>query len=154
MESELNVECKPRDGFHLQWSRLQKSVEVRETSSGLIRSSIAGKDPSKLAGPTKKVILNQVSGYAAPGEVLALMGPSGSGKVRYLMHFIWIHVHVSFCSRLNQSCIIFLLYPDESFERPVGEKLVRFWTFNHQWGTHHGTRHEASHVKGRLCQTG
>lgn len=59
--------------------------------SGLIRASIAAPPSSspdaKKKGLTTnmKTILNEVSGTAAPGEILALMGPSGSGKVRLLL---------------------------------------------------------------------
>ena len=106
-------------GYHLRWSRLQKTVELKDISGGLLRGSIAGPSKSKAAaevkeeGPSleiaasnskhgssrwsnlhelalggnttassssnKRVILDQVSGYAAPGEVVAAMGPSGSG---------------------------------------------------------------------------
>jgi ABC-type multidrug transport system fused ATPase/permease subunit len=76
-----------KKGLHLRWSRLTKSVEIHEQNSGLLRGSIAtpnhqSKEDFKKAGTQTKVILNEVSGTASPGEVLALMGPSGSGKVR------------------------------------------------------------------------
>jgi ABC-type multidrug transport system fused ATPase/permease subunit len=76
-----------KKGLHLRWSRLVKSVEIREQNSGLLRGSIStpshqSHEDFKKSGTQTKTILNEVSGTASPGEVLALMGPSGSGKVR------------------------------------------------------------------------
>ena len=73
-----------KGGYFLRWSRIQKRVEVKEASSGLLRSSIAAptkesKKALQKSGPVLKTILVEASGCAAPGEVLALMGPSGSG---------------------------------------------------------------------------
>jgi ABC-type multidrug transport system ATPase subunit len=82
----------------LRWSRLSKTVQVQEATSGLMRGSIAGPrrhdvkkedgtdDETKpgSSGPVIKTILNSVSGYAAPGHCLALIGPSGSGKTSLL----------------------------------------------------------------------
>ncbi|GKY97154.1 hypothetical protein MPSEU_000673800 [Mayamaea pseudoterrestris] len=75
-------------GYFLKWSHLTKTVEVKDMSSGGImgRSSIAGKAVDVVkkvndsSNTTSKTILHSVSGYAAPGQVIALMGPSGSGK--------------------------------------------------------------------------
>ena len=105
-----------KKGCHIRWSRITKVVDVKESSGGLLRGSIAGKSsrPSpasasadkgdgengsvvnddRVAGgkdvglptSTTKVILNEVSGEAKAGQVMALMGPSGSGKAR-LCHF-------------------------------------------------------------------
>ena len=64
---------------------------MKEVNAGLLRSSIAAPSPSeesRKSGPQIKTILNQVSGSAIPGEVLALMGPSGSGKVFYFINII------------------------------------------------------------------
>lgn len=109
-------------GYHLRWSRLHKTVEVKDISGGLLSGSIAGPSKPKPAadeveGPkldaasghdtshqgssrwssfrgsfrgstagssNKRVILDHVSGCAAPGEVMAAMGPSGSGKTSLL----------------------------------------------------------------------
>lgn len=75
------------NGYFLRWSRLRKTVELQDTTGGgLMRSSIASKRGSLGAAvearpsmAATKDILSGVSGYAAPGELLACMGPSGSG---------------------------------------------------------------------------
>lgn len=74
-----------KEGYFMRWSRLRKSVEVRDAQTGLLRSSISSPNidaDTRKSGPVVKVILNDVSACAAPGELLAVMGPSGSGKVR------------------------------------------------------------------------
>ena len=70
-------------GCFLRWSRLTKTVQVKDAGGGLMgRSSISMSMNDNISGERtrNKNILNEVSGYAAPGEVLACMGPSGAGK--------------------------------------------------------------------------
>ena len=65
----------------MRWSRIRKTVEIKQTDSGLIRSSISSAKfdaNNGKGGAIEKVILNDVSGAAFPSEVLALMGPSGT----------------------------------------------------------------------------
>lgn len=77
-------ELAPSIGFHLRWSRVVKTVQIKAATSGLLRGSIAAPSSSsresfaaKSGGPVIKTILDEVSGSAKPGEVLAMMGPSG-----------------------------------------------------------------------------
>ena len=63
-------------GFYLRWSRIQKTVTVKDKTR---RASIAGNTNAPETS-SKKTILYHCSGSAAPGQVLAIMGPSGAGK--------------------------------------------------------------------------
>ena len=77
-------------GLYLRWSRIIKTVTIKADNSGLLRGSIAAptkesnesfirrRTNSKKNGNNKKEekknILKEVSGYAAPGEIVAMMG--------------------------------------------------------------------------------
>jgi ABC-type multidrug transport system fused ATPase/permease subunit len=99
-------------GCCLRWNRIKKRVEVKEVNAGLLRSSIAAPPPSeesRKSGPQIKTILNQVSGSAIPGEVLALMGPSGSGKVFYYINIIiFFFLLVLYFVKALSSCFFFV----------------------------------------------
>jgi hypothetical protein len=120
---------QPRNSvpLFLRWSRLSKTVQVQEANAGLIRRSIAEpsnnqrlqrgggssriRSSSNAGRPIIKPILNQVSGFAAPGQVLALIGPSGSGT--YLFHLLlvdfWGEEHKT--SVMYMYCIYITYHP-------------------------------------------
>lgn len=85
-KSTSSIKKDPQDrSFYLRWSRLRKTVQVKELSAGLMGGSISASNHKKPSDGSSsktstKVILDSVSAGAAPGQVLAIMGPSGSGK--------------------------------------------------------------------------
>lgn len=82
---ELAAGTDRNKSFHLRWSRLTKTVRVGSTEAGLLGGgSISQSLTRRKQDEQTKIILNSVSGYAAPGELLSIMGPSGK----------WLSVHV------------------------------------------------------------
>jgi ABC-type multidrug transport system ATPase subunit/ABC-type multidrug transport system permease subunit len=64
-----NVEC------FLKWENINMSI----IKGGLIRS-IASQITSHVRPPMERIILQDITGYIAPGTFLAIMGSSGAGK--------------------------------------------------------------------------
>lgn len=112
--STTHIKPTKNGGKHLRWTRITKSVEIKDTNTGLLRGSIAAaaivettdiedqvtsnaksSNQQESTGDSNKVnmktILHQVSGSAAPGEVLALMGPSGSGKYYIIGNYMLVY---------------------------------------------------------------
>lgn len=60
-----------KEGFTMRWSRIRKTVEIKEAQVGLIRSSISSAkfdaETKGKGGGVEKVILNDASGAAFPG---------------------------------------------------------------------------------------
>lgn len=69
---------KKRHGLLIEWTGLTKTVEISSESQGL------GASFAKKSSVSKRMILNGLSGHAAPGKILGCMGPSGSGKTSLL----------------------------------------------------------------------
>ena len=69
---------KSKNGLFLRWSRVKKTGMVQGTYDSRMSfgtPTIApGQTDSAKKGTTKKIVLSEVSGFAAPGEVLAMMG--------------------------------------------------------------------------------
>jgi len=61
----------------VSWGHV-KPVEI--TWKNLTSSIMVGKRKKK----TRRVLLNNVNGYVRPGQLLAIMGPSGAGKTTML----------------------------------------------------------------------
>jgi ABC-type multidrug transport system ATPase subunit/ABC-type multidrug transport system permease subunit len=67
--SNYTTGLKKTPPIQLEWKNLSYNVNVR---------------PGCFKRPVKKTILNNLSGHISPGEVLAIMGPSGAGKTSLL----------------------------------------------------------------------
>ena len=81
-ESHQHQAQEGNKSYYLRWTRITKSVQVASTNAGLLGSGSISKSftTRNTDHVQTKVILNSISGYAAPGELLCIMGPSGSGR--------------------------------------------------------------------------
>eukprot|EP00486_Rosalina_sp_Unknown_P000984 CAMPEP_0201569372 /NCGR_PEP_ID=MMETSP0190_2-20130828/11015_1 /ASSEMBLY_ACC=CAM_ASM_000263 /TAXON_ID=37353 /ORGANISM="Rosalina sp." /LENGTH=123 /DNA_ID=CAMNT_0047991615 /DNA_START=66 /DNA_END=438 /DNA_ORIENTATION=+ len=70
--TQLNLN-KNRTPVAIKWSKLTYSVQIPDPNAG-----------KKCCGPKmEKIILNNVSGSAKPGQLVAIMGPSVQEKQHY-----------------------------------------------------------------------
>ena len=75
-----------KEGIAISWSNLVKVVNdtnVPSTRSNILKSILIGGRNTHDRN-SRKVILNEVTGEALPGQVLGIMGPSGAGKTTLL----------------------------------------------------------------------
>jgi hypothetical protein len=69
--------------IYLTWSNLSLEVEVKQSEKSKIyfQSNPRMKSELNKIEEKKKTILNNSCGYVKPGALLAIMGPSGAGKL-------------------------------------------------------------------------
>ena len=85
----FSVPLKKNDRFLIeQYGGKQQSIDKTLTGLDLKLDLMKKKNQAKIyvdqSDPNLKKILHNVTGYARPGEMVAIMGASGSGKTSLL----------------------------------------------------------------------
>ena len=72
--------------MYYSWHGLNFSVPLKKEEKALLESSEKGEVRINVSkdDPNMKQILSNISGFARPGEMTAIMGASGSGKTSLL----------------------------------------------------------------------
>ncbi|CAF1266313.1 unnamed protein product [Didymodactylos carnosus] len=75
----------PSDSIHLSWENISARISPKASSRRSGFSEILKrKFRSNYTEPTEKQLLHSISGYAIPGKILAILGPSGAGEQKAL----------------------------------------------------------------------
>ena len=69
-----------RDSELFNWKDGDKSDAPRSTTAGGVQIDVLSLNYAVIIDGKKKNLLRNVSLHLAPGELVALMGPSGAGK--------------------------------------------------------------------------
>jgi ABC-type glutathione transport system ATPase component len=76
----VNIDVKKSEPVKIEWKDLSYTIEIKS------------KETSEF-----KTILHPLTGAAKPGEVLAIMGTSGAGKVNLIFIVIMIYIIYTSC---------------------------------------------------------
>jgi ABC-type multidrug transport system ATPase subunit len=83
---EQKVSLRNNPPVFLEWKNLEYVVKVKPRPPP--EAKLAQKLKATFARKVDKFVLHPMSGYVAPGSVLAVMGPSGAGKTSFLNMYV------------------------------------------------------------------
>ncbi|CAF1127427.1 unnamed protein product [Didymodactylos carnosus] len=79
MSMKRDSVVSPGVSIHLSWENISAHVSLKGRKGGF-SELFTKKFHSNVTEPTQKQLLHNVSGYAIPGKILGILGPSGAGE--------------------------------------------------------------------------